>query len=91
MNPNTALFTGLVGLSGIHLTHDYIIKSITNRDYNIQEPADTVSIINTSLNEEENIKKSLSSIRNQDIIKQYPEKFELILVDSGSIDNTYLS
>jgi len=52
------------------------------------EPIDTVSIIVPSFNEEPFIKKCLSSISGQSIIQEYPQYFELILVDSGSTDNT---
>ncbi len=85
---NNLAITTVAGLAGFQLTHDYIVHKINDRDYEIVEPTDTVSIIMTSLNEEKYIEQALISIRNQDIIQQYPSKFELILVDSQSTDNT---
>lgn len=88
MHLNNILFTTLSGLAGFQLTHDYIVHKINDRDYDVVEPNDSVSIIMTSLNEEKYIEQALKSIRNQDIIQQYPDKFELILIDSQSTDNT---
>lgn len=84
---NLAIAT-VAGLAGFQLTHDYIVHKINERDYEILEPNDSVSIIMTSLNEEKYIEQALVSIRNQDIIQRYPNKFELILVDSQSTDST---
>lgn len=54
----------------------------------IYEPLDSVSIVMASYNEERFIEESLLSIRNQTIIRQYPEYFQLVLVDSNSTDKT---
>lgn len=66
----------------------FIEREMNNPDIETFKPIDTVSIIVPSFNEERFIKKSLSSIRGQSILNEYPEYFELILVDSGSTDNT---
>ena len=85
---NNVMFAGLSGLAGIELAHKYVSKSINNLDYNIVEPVDNISIIMTSLNEEEHIEQALSSIRNQSILQKYPDRFELIVADSNSKDST---
>lgn len=46
------------------------------------------TILLPTLNEEWMIEKTLQSIINQNIYVQYPEKFELLIVDSESTDNT---
>lgn len=66
----------------------FIEREMNNYDMDTFEPIDTVSIIVPSFNEERYIKKTLSSIKGQSIIQEYPEFFELILVDNGSTDNT---
>lgn len=60
------------------------------REYNteILQPIDTISIIMASYNEADFIETALSSLRNQSIIQQYPDSFELILADSCSTDGT---
>lgn len=60
------------------------------REYNteILQPIDTLSIIMASYNEADFIETALSSLRNQSIIQQYPDSFELILADSCSTDGT---
>lgn len=66
----------------------YIEREMNNPDMDTFEPIDTVSIVVPSLNEERFIKKTLSSIRGQSIIEEYPHLFELIVVDNGSTDST---
>ena len=66
----------------------FIEREMNNPDIETYKPIDTVSIIIPSFNEEKFIRKSLSSLRGQSIISEYPEYFELILVDSNSTDNT---
>jgi len=79
---------GLLGIGGT-IVSSYIIEAqMKNYDTVIEPPVDTVSIIMPSYNEELFIEEACKSIRNQSIIKQYPEFFEFILVDSGSTDRT---
>jgi len=79
---------GLLGIGGT-IVSSYIIES-RMKDYDtvVEPPVDTVSIIMPSYNEELFIEEACKSIKNQSIIQQYPEFFEFILVDSGSIDRT---
>lgn len=80
-----------LALSGIltSLTvNGFIEREMNNPNTTTIKPIDSVSIIVPSLNEERYIKKSLQSIRGQSIINEYEEFFEILLVDSGSTDNT---
>ena len=79
---------GLSALLGTLTINGFIERGMNNPDIETYKPIDTVSIIVPSFNEERFIKKSLSSIRGQSILHEYPEMFEIILVDSGSTDNT---
>jgi len=79
---------GLSAVLGALTVNSFIEREMNNPNIETFKPIDTVSIIIPSLNEEQFIKKSLSSIKGQSIINEYPEYFELILVDSGSTDNT---
>jgi len=79
---------GLSAILGTLTVNGFIEREMNNPDIETYKPIDTVSIIIPSFNEELFIKKSLSSIRGQSIINEYPEYFETILVDSGSTDNT---
>ncbi len=76
------------GILGTLTVNGFIEREMNSPDIETIEPIDTVSIIIPSFNEEAFIKKCLSSIRGQSIIQEYPQYFELILVDSGSTDNT---
>lgn len=64
------------------------IKASFNENDNIEKPLHKVSIVMPSYNEESLIEYALISLREQNIVKKYPENFEFILVDSNSIDNT---
>lgn len=76
------------GILGTLTVNGFIEREMNNPDIETIEPIDTVSIIVPSFNEEPFIKKCLSSIRGQSIIQEYPQCFELILVDSCSKDKT---
>lgn len=76
------------GILGTLTVSGFIEREMNNPDMDTFEPIDTVSIIVPSFNEERFIKKTLSSIRGQSIIEEYPQSFELIVVDNGSTDNT---
>lgn len=68
--------------------NSFIEKDMNNPDIETIEPIDTITVIIPSFNEEQFIKKCLSSIRGQSIIQEYPDFFEIILTDSMSTDNT---
>ncbi len=68
---------------GALTVNGFIERAMNNPDIDTFKPIDTVSIIVPSFNEEKFIKKSLSSIRGQSILNEYPEYFEIILGDSG--------
>jgi len=68
-----------------------LYKFMTSRVFDenapVHEPPST-SIVMCSLNEEKFIEKALKSLQNQNILKKFPEKFELLLIDSHSEDRT---
>lgn len=74
----------LLGLVGIEEAVRY--KNAQNRPPT--RPPDTVSIIMPTLNEGAYIREALDSLRNQTVIRAYPDMFELVIVDSHSIDGT---
>ncbi len=84
----TPLKLAISGLFSALTVSGFIEREMNNQDIETYKPIDTVSIIVPSFNEERFIKKTLSSIRGQSIIQEYPQFFELILVDNGSTDNT---
>lgn len=77
-----------VALTAPALVSSFIEYGMNKTDIEIEPPSDSVSIIIPSLNEERFIVQCLRSLRNQSIVNKYPDKFEYILVDSGSTDNT---
>ncbi len=79
---------GISTVLGTLTVNGFIEREMNNPNIETFKPIDTVSIIVPSFNEELFIKKSLSSIKGQSILQEYPEYFETILVDSGSTDNT---
>lgn len=82
------LKTGTVGVLGTLATSSMIEKSMKDYDTDIQPPIDSVSIIVPSYNEELYIETTLLSLISQSIIHNYPEYFDLTLVDSQSTDKT---
>jgi glycosyltransferase involved in cell wall biosynthesis len=65
----------------------YMRSEVFNYLDSVYEPPHT-TIIAPTLNEEAYITETLASLESQNIRRQYPEKFETIVVDSGSKDNT---
>lgn len=88
LNLHSMLKTGIIGGLGILTTSSILETKMKEYDTDVLKPVDTVSIIVPSLNEEQFIGTTLSSLRNQSIIQKYPGYFELILIDSGSKDDT---
>lgn len=76
------------GILGILSLSKIIESKMQNYDTNIYRPIDSVSIIIPSLNEEQFIETCVKSLRNQSVVKAFPQYFEFILVDSGSTDKT---
>lgn len=74
--------------AGILGLNELVRYSMLQEDTDIQKPVEFVSIIMPAYNEEQYIGLALESIYNQEIIKQYPELFEVIVVDNNSTDNT---
>ena len=64
------------GILGTLTVNGFIEREMNNHVIDTIEPVDTVSIIVPAFNEEPFIKKSLSSIRGQSIINEFPEYYE---------------
>lgn len=82
------LYKAIYSLIGVVSTSQILENAMNNPDIDTIRPIDTVSIIVPSFNEERYIEKSLLSIMEQSIIQEFPEYFELIVIDSGSTDET---
>ena len=68
--------------------NNFIEREMNNPEIETYKPIDTVSIVIPVFNEEQFIKRTLSSIKGQSIIQEYPEYFELILANNNSTDNS---
>jgi len=64
-----------------------MIRRVYDEHAEVYEPPST-SIVMCSLNEEGFIEKALRSLEEQNVRRMYPERFELIIVDSASEDRT---
>jgi len=83
-----ALAAGTVlGLSTVGL-YKLMTARVFNREDVVFDPPCFTSIVMCSLNEEFFIEKALQSLEDQNIRSKFPDKFELILVDSHSEDKT---
>ena len=78
----------IIGGLGILTSSSIIEKEMKEYDIDVLCPIDMVSIIVSSFNESAFIETCLSSLRNQNIIQEYPRYFEIILADSCSTDGT---
>lgn len=84
----TILGTGIIISSMI--SRDDLFSKVENRNDTIlqQNQFPKTTLILPTLNEEWMIEKTLQSIKNQNIYQLHPEKFELLIIDSESEDNT---
>ncbi len=88
MNLLTLSKIGLSTVLGTLTINGFIEREMNNPNIETLKPIDTVSIIIPCFNEKEFVKKSLSSIKGQSIIIEYPEYFELIFANNNSTDNS---
>lgn len=72
------------------ISRDDLFSKVENRNDTIlhQNQFPEATLILPTLNEEWMIERTLQSIKNQNIYQLHPEKFELLVVDSESQDNT---
>lgn len=86
---NGAILGAGIALSST-ISRDDLFSKVENRNDTIlhQNQFPKTTLILPTLNEEWMIEKTLQSIKNQNIYQLHPEKFELLLVDSESQDNT---
>ncbi len=86
------LYTGtsllVSSLAWSHRLRTQSIRASFNENDKVVKPPYKISIVMPSYNEETLIEYALSSIKEQNILKEYPDDFELVLVDSNSTDNT---
>lgn len=78
-------------VSGLSTTTFIADVSMTGRVFNSQDKLcspPTASIILPTFREEKWVRTALESLRNQNLRREYPERFEVIVVDSGSEDST---
>lgn len=78
---------------GLYLGFNYwdrkrLLKNVSDENVELTKPIKT-SIVLCAYNEENYISKALNSIFSQNIIRTYPEYFEVIVVDNASTDNTF--
>lgn len=80
----------LVGgfIAGTIQYYSHQTSAVANSSYPIVEPFAKVSVIVPAFNEEPFIERTLLCIKSQNIYLEHPEKFEIIVVDNGSTDNT---
>ena len=69
------------------LTRSYVSSEVGRWHGRLVEPPKT-SIVVPALDEEEYIEETLLSLENQNVRYAFPEKFEVVVVDGGSIDRT---
>jgi len=65
----------------------YMRSEAFNHNAQLAEPPQT-SIIVPTLNEEAYLLETMASLQNQNVKNAYPDKFETLVVDSGSTDRT---
>lgn len=65
----------------------YLTSEVFDREAFVWEPPET-SIVLCTLNEEGFVREALESLEDQNVRRKYPEKFEVIVVDSHSTDRT---
>ena len=83
-----ALVAGTVlGFSTIGM-YKFMTARVFNREDVVFDPPYFISIVMCSLNEESFIERTLQSLEDQNVRSKFPDKFELILVDSHSEDKT---
>ncbi len=78
---------GILG-AGLYGSSKIIESRMSQYNSQVLEPIDTISIIMPSYNEIQFIETALNSLRNQSIIQEYPQYFELLVADSCSTDGT---
>lgn len=92
MSITDKVVTGASGVGLFSWLTNKLYGRMTDSAYNkyahVYEPADIVSIVIPAFNEEEYIEKTLKSILSQNIILDYPDYFECIVVDNESTDRT---
>lgn len=82
-----ALFA-LGTLTGLLMNYSHQTNMVADGTYPVTPPVAKVSVVVCAYNEEAFIERTLQDIHSQNIIAQYPEMFEVIVVDNESVDHT---
>ncbi len=82
------LLAGITTVASLYLTGKFVEAKMAAIDYVIAKPPASVSVIMPTYNEQDYVRTALFSLRDQEIVKRYPENFEFILVDGDSTDRT---
>jgi len=70
------------------MNYSHQTNMVADGTYPVTPPVAKVSVVVCAYNEEAFIERTLQDIRSQNIIAQYPEMFEVIVVDNESVDHT---
>lgn len=74
-------------LVGVALLGAYVTGKMMSES-KLSKPVSRVSIIMPAYNEEEDIEVALNSLLNQNVVRAYPQLFEMVVVDDLSTDST---
>jgi glycosyltransferase involved in cell wall biosynthesis len=79
----------VVGFAGAStLCWGYVNSRVYDERAELVVLGTNVSVIMPTYNEEAYVERALKSLREQNVVKAYPDKFEFIVVDSHSRDRT---
>lgn len=82
------LTTSFLVWTFLHYTHQ--TSKVADSSFPVVKPPAKVTIIISAYNEEAFIERTLLSLKAQNVVIQYPELFEFLVVDNKSTDNTAL-
>ena len=78
----------LSAVSGLLTQYCHQTIAVADSSYPVTKPPAEVSVIIPAYNESAFIEQALLSVYSQNVVLEYPEMFEVIVVDNGSIDTT---
>lgn len=82
------LLLGANSLAWLILSYSHQINIVADSSYPVTKPIGNVSIIVPAFNEEAFIERTLLCVQSQNIVLEYPDLFEIIVVDNQSTDRT---
>lgn len=83
-------FMALGTVNALFLLHQRMINSVGLWDDELadMDRVGTVTILMPTLNEADLVERALASLRDQNVLVAYPDRFEIVVVDSDSTDGT---